>query len=95
MNIELLLAAELYERFLVDSGTPPEAGVYTAARPITKPNGRPIVRPSNNLTIAVETTPEGEFTMEGEKSTLAGTFEYSYGSATGSHAPRSQPALCS
>ncbi|PLS86114.1 MAG: hypothetical protein CYG60_08950 [Actinobacteria bacterium] len=66
LNIELLLAVARYESFLRVSGNGPEAGVYTAANPIREPNGRPIVTPSDSLTITVEDMPEGEFTMEGK-----------------------------
>ncbi len=66
---------ERYNRFLRNSGSEPEAGVYTSGSPIRNLNDRPIVRPSSGLTITVEPKPEGEFTMRGEKTTLAGTFE--------------------
>ena len=85
LNIELRLAVERYERFLGVSGTRPEAGIYTAAKPIRNLNGRPIVKPSGNVTITVEATPEGEFVMQGKRTRRVGTFKYSSESATGTY----------
>lgn len=93
LNIELLQSVQQYERFLETRGVPPEAGTYTSRNPIRRLNDRPLIRPSYDVTLTIETTPEGEFTMEAKKTVLAGTLRYSYDSATGSYTASPLPPL--
>ncbi len=73
-------AVQLYEQARALRGTYPEAAVYTSDNPIR--GGGIQFRPSENVRITT-ITPGGGFEMEGEYSALAGTFRYSYDSATG------------
>jgi type II secretory pathway pseudopilin PulG len=61
----------------------PEAGVYTKENPLQE--GNIMVSPTDTVTISTTTACGGGFTVEGESTTLAGTFRYSYASATGTY----------
>ncbi len=63
----------------------PEGGVYTKENPVKQPDGSPAVTPSEAVTISTATACGGGFTVEGESTTLAGTFKYSYDSASGTY----------
>ena len=80
--LEVRQAADLYKRIGRHTGNYPEAGVYTREKPIKNQNGRNKLRPSSGVSITTKITPANEFTVEGKNSTLAGTFRYSYDSAT-------------
>jgi type II secretory pathway pseudopilin PulG len=63
----------------------PEAGVYTKENPVRGPDGSRVFTPSGAVAISTATVCGGGFTVEGESNTLAGTFRYSYDSATGTY----------
>jgi type II secretory pathway pseudopilin PulG len=74
-----------YERAKEQGGTYPKAGAYTASYPLEADG---IKIPTNhNVRITITTTPAGGFEVEGESTTLSGTFRYGYDSATGYTSP--------
>jgi type IV pilus assembly protein PilA len=80
---DVVLTVSAYEEAKAQSGTYPEAGVYTATDRI-EGSGTSFY-PNRNVTIITTTPAGGGFTIEGESTTLSGTFEYSYDSATGAY----------
>jgi len=74
-----------YEQVKAETGTYPELGTYTQDRPIEDSEGNTVYTPPPNVTITTSTTPAGDLTVEGESETLAGTFESSFDSATGTY----------
>jgi type II secretory pathway pseudopilin PulG len=77
------LTAQLYEQAKASRGTYPEAGVYTSDDTVRGGGSR--FRPSENVTITTSTSEDG-FKVEGESTSLSGTFRYSYDSTTGEYA---------
>jgi type II secretory pathway pseudopilin PulG len=73
-------SVRLYEQSVVSRGTYPEAGVYSRRRPIRAGAGLSF-RPSENVEITTTTSNDG-FKVDGESTSLCGTFEASYDSAT-------------
>jgi O-antigen ligase/type II secretory pathway pseudopilin PulG len=73
-------SVSLYEQARESGGTYPDAGVYTSHRPIRGVNGLSF-RPSDNVEITT-TTSGNRFKVEGESTSLSGTFKASYDSAT-------------
>ena len=73
----------IYEQAGPLRGTYPEAGVYTSDNPIR--GGGIMFRPSGNVRLTIITPGDG-FKIEGEYSTLAGTFGYNYDSVTDEYA---------
>jgi hypothetical protein len=73
-------SVRVYEQARASGGTYPEAGVYTRQRPI-KAGGGLKFRPSDNVEITT-TTSGDRFRVEGESTSLSGTFKASYDSAT-------------
>ncbi|MDQ4000506.1 MAG: O-antigen ligase family protein [Actinomycetota bacterium] len=80
---DVALTVTVYEQAKAQSGTYPEAGVYTTTDPIE--GGGISFHPNRNVTITTTTPAGGGFTIEGESTTLSGTFGYSYDSATGAY----------
>lgn len=76
-------SVRLYEQARESGGTYPEAGVYTSRRPIKEGAGLSF-RPSDNVEITT-TTSGDRFEVEGESTSLSGTFKASYDSATGKY----------
>ena len=70
--------AKIYERTYSSFGAYPKAGVYDRKNPVVSIKGSPKFRPTSGTTITTETTPEGDLTVEGKSTILAGTSEYSY-----------------
>lgn len=91
LDLNVLQAADAYRRIGRFNGTYPEAGTYTRDNPILNARGRPAFRPSRNVTIVTEITPEGEYTITAKSTTLAGKVSSSYDSARagGSRPPSS------
>lgn len=76
-------AVGVYEQARALRGTYPEAGVYTSDNPVR--GGGIKFRPSENVRLTIITPGDG-FKIEGEYSAFAGTFRYSYDSATDEYA---------
>lgn len=74
--------ADYYERVERANGTYPEPGVYTRERPVKNLEGRASVRPSRQVTITTKINPEGGVTVEARGTIVAGTFGYSYDTAS-------------
>ncbi len=89
---EVREAVEFYERVGNYRGTYPEPGVYTSENPIRNARGRPAVRLPRGVTVTTKVTPAGEFTIEGKNAVLAGTFWYSYDSASGEYSSAPSPS---
>ena len=81
---DVVLTVSVYEEVKAQSGTYPESGVYTATDRIEARGGTSFY-PTTNVTITTTTPAGGGFTIEGESTTLSGTFGYSYDSATGTY----------
>ena len=81
LNFTVLRAADVYKKIGRASGTYPKAATYTRENPILNARGRPAFRPPNSITIFTETSPQGEFTIRGTSTTLAGTLSVGYDSA--------------
>jgi type IV pilus assembly protein PilA len=80
---DVVLTVSAYEEAKAQSGTYPEAGVYTTTDPI-EGSGTSFY-PTRNVTITTTTPAGGGFTIEAKSTTLSGTFGYSYDSATGAY----------
>ena len=80
---DVSLTVTVYEQAKAQSGTYPEAGVYTTTDTIE--GGGTSFYPTRNVTITTTTPAGGGFTVEGESTTLSGTFGTSYDSTTGSY----------
>ena len=93
LNLNVLQAADAYRRIGKSTGTYPEAGVYTRENPILNARGRPAFRPSEGVTITTDTNPEGEFTIEGKCTILAGTFTSTYDSTARGFYDADSPAV--
>ena len=74
-----------YERAKEQSGTYPKAGAYTASNPLEADGTK--IPTNHNVRIVTTTTPAGGFAVEGESTTLSGTFRYGYDSSTGYTTP--------
>ena len=91
LTLNVFQATNAYRSTGRSDGTYPKDGTYTRTTPILNARGRPAFRPSGNVVITTETTPEGEFIITARSTTLAGTFSSSYDSArSGSSAPPSR-----
>lgn len=73
-------SVQLYEQAKGSRGTYPRAGVYTSRRPIREGGGLSF-RPSDNVKI-ITTTSGDSFEVDGESTSLSGTFKASYDSTT-------------
>lgn len=83
VNVRKTVSA--YEQVRAQSGIYPQDGVYTRTRPIVGTDSSLVFLPSTGVRITTDTTPTGDFTVEGEATSLSGTFRYSYDSATGTY----------
>ena len=75
----------VYREVQAESGTYPEFGTYTQDRPIEDPEGNTVYAPPPNVTVTTSGNPEGDFIVEVESETLAGTFGSSFDNATGTY----------
>ena len=82
LAVDARRTAAFYERVERANGAYPEFGVFTRENPVKNLEGRPRIKPSRNATITTEANPEGGVTVETRSTILAGTFGYSYDSAT-------------
>jgi putative inorganic carbon (HCO3(-)) transporter len=82
LGLDVSRTVRLYEQTKLLRGTYPEAGVYTRGDRIT--GGGMWVRPARIVTITTITSGD-DFEVEGESTSLSGTFRYSYDSTTGEY----------
>jgi type II secretory pathway pseudopilin PulG len=80
-------SVDIYEQARESGRAYPEAGVYTSYHPIKAGAGLKF-RPSVNVRITT-TTSGGRFRVEGESTTLAGSFKTTYDSATDKYSTNS------
>lgn len=83
LGLNVLQAANAYDRIYGSNGTYPEAGTYTRENPLPNARGQTAFRPSRNVTVTTENTPDGEYTITARSDTLAGSLSSSYDSAEG------------
>ncbi len=75
----------IYEQAKAQGDPYPEAGVYSRQDDRIGSGGIYVYYPARNVKITTATPATGEFTVEGESTTLSGTFTYSYDSVTNTY----------